>query len=422
MPSLQPTAALRTVAAGDTHIGKREYNEDAILVRRDLELYVLADGAGGEAGGTMASTMATAAIALHFEESQADAASRPTFDSLGLPWPARRLSAAVQRANREINELGQTNERYRGMGTTVMAAFFEPRRSVMHLAWVGDSRCYRFREGHLELLTHDHTLATDVLELAPDISDERALTLPRNVVTRALGMSERVRVSILSLEALPGDRYLLCSDGLTDEVDDEQLAEALAQNNSPEGEVRLLLDVANAAGASDNVAAVVIDCKAGGGARELRRPVPVRGRASRPPGAADEKEPELVFIDYGEEDGASERPSGPPAAERPRSERAAEGDAEATATGTSSSEEESEPRRPKATLDYVDRSVLRVNVNEPSEHPEAEATRDFVKPLPPSARPGGGERDPTRLFFRRCPKCGAAYQGPKDACPNCWEP
>src|SRR6185295_2804941 len=102
-----------------------------------------------------------------------------------------------------------------GMGTTIVAAVPAPRSGAIHVAHVGDSRCYRLRARHFEQLTEDHSLLNDVLESWPDVDDSALARLPRNVVTRALGMDEKLRVSIRSYEMVGGDRYLLCSDGLT---------------------------------------------------------------------------------------------------------------------------------------------------------------------------------------------------------------
>ena len=304
MPQQQPTEApWRTVAAGETWIGKREHEEDTVLLRPDLSLYVLADGAGGENAGNVASALATTTIAHCFEESQESGAVVPPFDSLGLSTGARRLSMAVQRANREIIEIAKTSHRHRGMGTTVVAAYFDRAQGLLHLAHVGDSRCYRLRDGRFELLTTDHTLANDVLELEPDIDEARAAQLPRNVITRALGMSDAVRVSVRSWQIAPKDRYLLCSDGLTDEVPEDQIADALGLTHEPEEQVRILLDLARDAEADDNVAVVAIGCELAPGVTALPKRSPTQVRPSpRPPAPPathdrDSDYPEILVVD-----------------------------------------------------------------------------------------------------------------------------
>lgn len=273
----RPRAAIRITGSGNTHIGGREHNEDAILIRPDLDLYMVADGAGGHNSGNIASALATTSVAHYFEATAGEAQSAPPYDAMGLPWAARRLATAFQRANRELIEVAESSERHRGMGTTLVAAAFDLARSTLVLGHVGDSRCYRLRDGRLELLTQDHTLINDVLELKPDIDPASAARLPRNVITNALGMDASVRVSVRTHEVAPGDRYLLCSDGLTDEVDDGQIAQALMLGGSAEEQVRLLIDLATEGTPRDNIAVVVLSCSlAPGVARLPERPVPPR--------------------------------------------------------------------------------------------------------------------------------------------------
>ncbi|MEM6962630.1 MAG: SpoIIE family protein phosphatase, partial [Myxococcota bacterium] len=189
----------------------------------------------------------------------------------------------------DIIDIAKNSERHHGMGTTIVAAHIVPELSALHLAYVGDSRCYRLRDGRMELLTHDHTLIHDVLELKPDLSEEKALDLPRHVITRALGMGAQLRVSVRSHSLLPGDVYLLCSDGLTDEVEESEIVEALLLAKSSEERVHLLIDLALEHQAEDNIAAVVIHCELTRGAgtlpktpRTRERPIPV-SPLSRPP-------------------------------------------------------------------------------------------------------------------------------------------
>lgn len=378
---------LRIVAAGDTHIGQRDHNEDAILLRRELELYVLADGAGGENAGNVASSLATSTVAHELEQMpQAEG-----FDVLGLPLGARRLSAAVHAANAQIVELARTSDRFRGMGTTVVAAQLDANVGVLHLAHVGDSRCYRLRGEQVELLTQDHSLANDVLELAPAIEDERAATLPKRVITRALGMSKTVRVSVQSIAVRPGDRYLMCSDGLTDQLEEEQIADALRQKLRPPALVKLLLEIAHAEKAQDNVAVIAFDCHAAGEddwpTPTLRaRPAPRNTEGSAPEivvmdDPEDDDEPELELDDSAlEVDPLEEIPTSQIAMPPPRIKVLPEGSGDAD---------------------------------------ELNAVATLLEGLPGAGRPGA-ERDPTLRFQRKCPKCGSAFNGAKDMCPGCW--
>ena len=290
------TGKLKIAAAGDTHVGGRPFNEDAVLLRPDLDLYLAADGAGGHQAGNVASALALSAIAQYFEHSKDEVAKMPIFDVLGLPWAARRLSGAIHCAHREVLKAQKASEHHRGMATTVVAAVPCVEERVLHLAHVGDSRCYRLRQGRIEQLTSDHTLITDVLELSPEIDGKLAAELPRNVTTRALGMPPRLRVSVRSMELLAGDRFLLCTDGLTRVLDDDGIWEVMCLSHKPERQVRLLIDLAITGAPTDNLAVVILACDGPKGAaaqeeRAAMRPPRLRGRpkpktASTPKSAA----------------------------------------------------------------------------------------------------------------------------------------
>ena len=258
----QPPIPLKLIASGATDIGlQRVHNEDSVLLRPDLHLYILADGAGGHNAGNVASALATTSIANYFEATQSAFAGKPDIDEYGLATGARRLAAALQRANRDIVEIAKTSNKYRGMGTTAVVLFGSPDSGTLHVGHVGDSRCYRLRGGRLEQLTHDHSLINDVLELRPDIDNAKIATLPRHVVTRALGMAESVRVSARTFALARGDRYLLCSDGLTEMLDDETIGIKLGEAKSPDELVGSLIEGANLCGGVDNIGVVVVCCE-----------------------------------------------------------------------------------------------------------------------------------------------------------------
>jgi protein phosphatase len=251
-------------AGGATDVGKRRtHNEDTVLVRDDLSLYLVADGAGGHNAGDVASALCARSMSNYFGATIRATHESPEFNRFGIPNGARRLSAAVLKANRDIVEISRTSQEHRGMGTTVVAACFSPRSGLMHVAHVGDSRCYRLRAGHLELLTKDHSLLTDVIEQRPELDDQVLARLPKNVVTRALGMDGQLRVSIRSYTVVEGDRYLLCSDGLSGPVSAPEIANALGQDEAPQQIAERLVQLANEAGGPDNIAALVLFCQGG---------------------------------------------------------------------------------------------------------------------------------------------------------------
>ncbi|MGC4095380.1 MAG: protein phosphatase 2C domain-containing protein [Polyangiaceae bacterium] len=288
------TSELQLRAHGNTDVGRaRANNEDSVLVRPDLLLYVVADGAGGHASGEIASRLAVRSLENFFGATVRATHERPEFDRFGIPAGARRLSQAVLKANLDVIEIARSSVPHRGMGTTVVAACFSPRSGLLHVAHVGDSRCYRLRSGHLELMTQDHSLVTDVLEQRPDLDDDVIDRLPKNIVTRALGMDPRLRVSIRSHAVVPGDKYLLCSDGLSSMVTVEDLAETLDRREAPEALVERLIAIANAAGGSDNIAALVIECQGG---HEHARPADSEPTQPSPNASAHPSEPELLIL------------------------------------------------------------------------------------------------------------------------------
>lgn len=291
MATQEATHPLVLHAAGASDVGQhRQHNEDFVLLRRDLGLYVLADGAGGHNAGDIASQLACQTIASAMEETRHEAAAAGEFDRFGISSEARRLSRAIHRANSRVVALSRNSEQHRGMGTTVVAVSYASQYNTLHVAHVGDSRCYRLRHANLEALTQDHSLLTDVLEQRPELDASKLQRLPKNVVTRALGMGSQLRVSLRSHRVVGGDRYLLCSDGLTAVVNDSQIATLLQESATASVMVEHLIALANQSGAPDNVAAIVI-CVEGNAGRALPA-----GRSRWEPAQARESDPELLIL------------------------------------------------------------------------------------------------------------------------------
>ena len=247
-----------------------------------------------------------AAIANFFESTGHGRGEEPDLDGFGLPIVGRRLAAALQKANDDVLEIAKTSNKLKGMGTTAVAMSCLPTSGMIHLAHVGDSRCYRWREGILEQLSHDHSLINDALEMRPNMDDAALAKLPANVVTRALGMEPAIRVSVRSFRMLAGDKYLLCSDGLSDTLDDELMADILAVPRPPEETVRALIARANEANANDNIGVVVVTVDLAPNATAPIRPsVQPPRKAPAAPKKGDESDPEIVILGY---DAESEMP------------------------------------------------------------------------------------------------------------------
>lgn len=234
-----PAFALR--AAGESHAGQeRTLNEDALLVWPEKGVYVVADGMGGYASGEVASNLAVATIEQVLRQDEIGPLDE------GLPTRGAELVAAVRAAHAKIRADALADEQKRGMGTTVVAARFSPGRNRVYIAHVGDSRCYRLREGQLRQLTTDHTLGSI------GIQGKAAGKL-----SRAVGVFDEVEVDLTVDEPRPGDRYLLCSDGLYKMLSEEEILEALGEAE-PAAIAGALIARANERGGRDNVTAIAI--------------------------------------------------------------------------------------------------------------------------------------------------------------------
>ena len=247
-------------SGGVTDVGKlRKHNEDHLLVRPDVGLFVVADGMGGHNAGDVASRLATTSINNFFDATRTGPVpGDPTSQDEGLSSDARRVTAAVRKANSDVHEISSTHRQHRGMGSTVVALYVPRASGFVHVAHVGDSRCYRFRAGVLEQLTRDHSLINDALELKPDLTPAELARLPKNIITRALGMKDAVAVDVRSEPLRPGDTFLLCSDGLTGPVKDAQIRDVLAAGGDVHAMCVKLVGLANDGGGNDNISAVVI--------------------------------------------------------------------------------------------------------------------------------------------------------------------
>lgn len=264
-----------------------------MLVRADLFLYAVADGAGGHRSGEVASALAARSLENYFGATVRRTHKQPEFDRFGMATGARRLSAAILKANADVIEIARSSPEHRGMATTIVAACFSPRSAMMHVGHAGDSRCYRLRAGHLEQLTQDHSLLTDVLEQRPEIDDDQLERIPKNVVTRAIGFDPKLRISLRSHAVVAGDRFLLCSDGLSGMVSTATIAEILAEKAAPEAIVHRLLAEANSNGGHDNISVLVVECTDGPVSDSV--PPPTTREVSLGP-EADTTEPEMLIL------------------------------------------------------------------------------------------------------------------------------
>lgn len=240
-----------------TDVGNvRQYNEDSIAADPARGILALADGMGGHRAGEVASRMATETLVAGLS------AAVDSFRANGRQHaPLLTLGQSINRANKAIHEAGRLDSRYRGMGTTMAVAFFHGNRVT--LGHVGDSRIYRLRDRQLSLLTRDDSLLRDQVELGVISAEEASQSHNRSLVTRALGIDEKVSPHLLDETALPGDVYLLCSDGLNDLVEDAdiELIVASLSGNLPLAATHLV-QAAKDNGGYDNVSVVLAKVKA----------------------------------------------------------------------------------------------------------------------------------------------------------------
>ncbi len=215
---------------------------------------------GGHQAGDVASKMAVDTIAAFFEATQQEDATWPFPADPHLTMAENRLCSSIKMANKQIFDLACSNRALQGMGTTIVGITFNLQDQIAYVAHVGDSRAYRLRDGELSQMTRDHSLVNDYLNMMPDMPAEAMEVVPKNVITRALGMQDSVVVDLGREKVQAGDRYLLCTDGLSSQVSDEQLLEYLSDTSiKPDACVDRLIQAANDAGGDDNVTALIVD-------------------------------------------------------------------------------------------------------------------------------------------------------------------
>ncbi|HWL85990.1 MAG TPA: Stp1/IreP family PP2C-type Ser/Thr phosphatase [Polyangiaceae bacterium] len=250
---------MRAIAAGLSDVGlQREHNEDSFIVLKEYDLFVVADGMGGHRAGDVASRLATETISEFFKSTANEDVTWPFHFDTNLSEEENRLLTGIRVANRQIFERSTRSREYHGMGTTVVGAMFSPSKRRMYIGHVGDSRCYRIREGQIRLLTRDHSLINDYLLAMPDLTEEQRSELPKNVITRALGMQDQVVVDLQHDDPKDGDVYVLCSDGLSGMIVDDEIKRIVSVASNISEACRNLIEKANEHGGEDNITAVLV--------------------------------------------------------------------------------------------------------------------------------------------------------------------
>jgi serine/threonine protein phosphatase PrpC len=253
---------MRIRYAAKTDLGlKRNHNEDYFCLIEEEQLFLVADGMGGHACGEVASKMAAEVIREFFARTRDEDVTWPYKMDHDLSVLENRLNVGIRLANKKIHESASKDVRLNGMGTTIVIGQIADDR--FYVAHVGDSRCYRVREGQIQQITRDHSLLEDYKEAKPDMTEEEERNFPhKNVITRALGMRETVQVDIKSHQIEDEDVYLMCSDGLSGMLTDDKLLEIVDKADSLERAVAELTDNANRNGGTDNITTLLLHCSA----------------------------------------------------------------------------------------------------------------------------------------------------------------
>ncbi|WP_437960958.1 Stp1/IreP family PP2C-type Ser/Thr phosphatase [Sorangium sp. So ce119] len=403
MGEFRTSSRTRPVAAAVTDVGRqRKHNEDNVLVKSELGLFVVADGMGGHNAGNVASALATRSLDNFFEATRTGVLPGPVpADEQELDPGARRVVAAIRKANHDVFVISNTYTQHQGMGSTVVAAYVSCETEQIHVGHVGDSRCYRIRQGEIEQLTKDHSLINDALALKPDLSQDELARLPKNIITRALGMKDAVKVDIRSERIQPGDVFLLCSDGLSGMVSEQQILDVFDITQDPHEACELLIAMANEAGGTDNISALIVriqlealdDVQLDGAELEDTRPHRIDELgATLPPAAVSVRERQLAVEEVELEAAASSD-----------SERIAAQQVHSIADSGLRSQAQGAAGRAQrmAAVPVADRRS-RAAAGSGRYAAVAAASRAPVKEAPPPAKPA---KRPTEVRVARCAHC-----------------
>lgn len=245
-------------AAGKSDVGlKRRSNEDSFFLSHDMGLYVIADGMGGHKAGEVASRMVVDTIRDYWTKIS-NSEQPPLIEPIAkdIPERAKHLVNSIALANRLIYE-AQQQPQYKGMGSTVCALLADNNR--IWSANVGDSRVYMMTSGRLTIVSEEHSVEAEQKNLGLYDSFSSSNPFMKNLLTRVLGVNKKVEAYITSVEPVPGDIILACSDGLTNFMTDESITAILNGSSPIEGKVDELIDGANAGGGGDNITVVLLE-------------------------------------------------------------------------------------------------------------------------------------------------------------------
>jgi serine/threonine protein phosphatase PrpC len=253
---------MKVVSAGLTDVGrKRNHNEDSFLVDEELQLYVVADGMGGHAGGGTASRIAVETIDKELRRARESRdnpfVSTPNLQDALIP---EALRGAVEKACLAIYTAAQEDPRLSGMGTTVISLVV--RDDQAFFAHVGDSRAYLIRGELIQQISEDHSLVNEQIKAGMITAEEAKHSRYKNIITRSVGFEEEVQVDVMGVIAEPNDVFLLCSDGLANMLEDKEIHELVLNTPDFKDVPKRLVDMANERGGDDNITVIVVQMQA----------------------------------------------------------------------------------------------------------------------------------------------------------------
>lgn len=257
---------MRIISSALTDVGrKRDHNEDNFYILKEENLFMVADGMGGHSAGEVASKMIVEHIRDFFIRTSKDReATWPYKMNKDKKYEENRLTTAIQEGNKKVFNTSQNDAKKKGMGTTVTTTLFvtekigEKMVDGVYVGWVGDSRIYRIRKGKLKQISEDHSLLNEMIKKNDMTAEEIANFPHKNVILRAIGMKPHVEVDVKYEVLEEGDLYIMCSDGLSGEVPDDDIERIVNKANSIEEANKNLIQAANNNGGKDNVTVALI--------------------------------------------------------------------------------------------------------------------------------------------------------------------
>ena len=250
---------MKITSCGITDVGqKRQNNEDNFLINDEINLYVVADGMGGHVGGEFASQIAVTTIEEVIQNVEVDPeATRPDWGALGsaVAISGEKLKYAIRLAGKRIFDRTNDEPELRGMGTTTVAMLFD--QNKVFLAHVGDSRAYLIRNGTVMQVTEDHSLVNEQIRLGLITREAARNHKLKNIITRSVGYQEDVEIDTIVRPTEKGDRFCLCSDGLSNLVDENEIMDVVGNSASTEVAAQRLIDLANSRGGDDNITLII---------------------------------------------------------------------------------------------------------------------------------------------------------------------